>query len=335
MKPIIMKIVSRRICLLLATLISLSACEDHRDSPNADFPDRISFVADRQYPEGIAYSAQLAKFVVSSVTQGKIGTVSSTGQYADLLSDPALISGIGVKVDKGRILVANGDLGVSDKSTPATAFKLAEVLVFDLSTRQLLNRIRLDGLLPGVAHFVNDLTVDAQDNIYVTDSFAPVIYKITPAGGASILVSDARFAPPAGGFGLNGIVYHPDGYLVVAQTAAGKLYKVDLQNANTVSEVAGTGALSCDGLTLVGKTDLYVVTNNGSEVAQVASTDGWRNASVVKRDQSGYAGATTNVYVNGSIYTLNARINEIVTTLSTGTSPALLQSREYSLQKFR
>lgn len=320
---------------LLASFISLTACEDHRDSPNANFPDRISFRANRLYPEGISYSAQLAQFVVSSITQGKIGTVSTTGQYQDFLTDPALISGIGVKVGKGRIFVANGDLGVSDKSTPATAFKLAELLVFDVSTRRLLDRVKLDTLLPGVAHFANDLTVDAQDNVYVTDSFAPVIYKITPAGKASILVSDERFAPPTGGFGLNGIVYHPDGYLLAVQTAAGKLYKIDLHQGNAVSEVTGTGPLSGDGLTLVDKTDLYGVTDNSSQVTQVSSGDGWRSARVVKRDQAGYAGATTNVFVNGSLYTLNARINEIVNTVSTGSNPALLQGSEYSIQKFR
>ncbi|WP_229209414.1 MULTISPECIES: hypothetical protein [Dyadobacter] len=68
-------------CCLLISAWTLSACEDHPDSPNAVFPERIDFMADRQYPEGIAYSSQLSKFLVTSIPLGKIGTVSTDGQY--------------------------------------------------------------------------------------------------------------------------------------------------------------------------------------------------------------------------------------------------------------
>lgn len=317
---------------LLAATCGLTACEDHRDSPNAAFPERINFTAQRQYPEGIAYSSQLGKFVITSITQGKIGTVDTDGRYEDLLTAPELISGIGVKVADGRLFVCVGDQGVSVKSTPASAFKTAELLVFNLTTRQLERRTDLDNLLPNDRHFANDLAILPDGTIYVTDSFSPVIYKITPAGQASVLVSDPRFASAM--FGLNGIVYHPDGYLIVAQTGAGKLYKVDLSNGNAITEVGGLSSLPGDGMTLVDKTDLYVVTGNGSRVAQVRSSDNWQTASVVKTDENGYYQATTNVYVNKQIYTLNARIGEVSAAVM-AMNPGQLQSNEYSIQRFR
>jgi sugar lactone lactonase YvrE len=307
--------------LLVAAACGLSGCEDHPSSPNAMFPERINFVAERQYPEGIAYSSQLTKFLVTSIPFGKIGTVDTDGRYEDLLTAPELIAAIGMKVAGNRVFVANSDQGRSIRSTPATTRQTAELLVFNLTTRQLERRTDLDALLPAEApNFANDVTLAPDGTAFVTDSFSPVIYKVAPDGTASILVrDDVRFSSPT--FGLNGIVYHPNGYLIVANTGQGKLYKVDLMNGNAVSEVVGTGALPGDGLTLLNG-DLYVVTG-GSRVAQVRSSDNWQTASIVKFDASGYLGATTSVAVNNQIYTLNARIGQ------NGTD------RDFSIQRFR
>ncbi|MDB5239914.1 MAG: gluconolaconase [Spirosoma sp.] len=307
--------------LLVATTYGLMSCEDHPSSPNAMFPERINFVAQRQYPEGIAYSSLLTKFLVTSIPLGKIGTVDTDGRYEDLLTAPELIAAIGMKVAGNRVFVCNSDQGASVRSTLATARQTAELLVFNLTTRQLERRTDLDALLPAEApNFANDVTLAPDGTAYVTDSFSPVIYKVTPDGTASILVKDdVRFSSPT--FGLNGIVYHPNGYLIVANTGQGKLYKVDLRNGNAVSEVVGTGALPGDGLTLL-HGDLYVVTG-GNRVAQVRSSDNWQTASIVKFDASGYLGATTSVAVNNQIYTLNARIGEAG------------NAQDFSIQRFR
>lgn len=307
--------------LLLAMAYWLTGCEDHPSSPNAVFPERINFVAQRQYPEGIAYSSLLTKFLVTSIPLGKIGTVDTDGRYEDLLTAPELIAAIGMKVAGNRVFVCNSDQGSSVRSTTATARQTAELLVFNLTTRQLERRTDLDALLPAEApNFANDVTLAPDGTAYVTDSFSPVIYKVAPDGTASILVrDDVKFSSPT--FGLNGIVYHPNGYLIVANTGQGKLYKVDLRNGNAVTEVAGTGALPGDGLTLLNG-DLYVVTG-GNRVAQVRSTDNWQTASIVKFDASGYLGATTSVAVNNQIYTLNARIGEVG------------NAQDFSIQRFR
>ncbi|MCK8490410.1 MULTISPECIES: gluconolaconase [Spirosoma] len=315
--------------VLLAVGFGLTACEDHRLSPNASFPERINFVAQRQYPEGFAYSAQLDRFLVSSITQGKVGTVDVNGNYADLIAPPELISSMGMRVADGRLFVCNADQGVSTKSTPQTTRKTAELLVFNIASRQLERRVDLDDLYTSPAHLANDLAVQPDGTVYVTDSFAPVIYKVMPNGQASVLVENPLFASAT--FGLNGIVYHPNGYLIVAVTSAGKLYKVDLKNGNAISEVGGLPNLPGDGLSLLNG-DLYVVTGSGSQVAQLRSTDDWKTATVVKRDTEGYSQATTNVAVNGSIYSLNARIGEISAAMGDASK---LQSNTYSIQKFR
>lgn len=306
---------------LFLSALCLTSCEDHANSPNANFPERINFVAERQYPEGIAYSAQLDKFLITSIPFGKIGTVSKDGVYTDLLTAPELIAAIGMKVAGGRVFVCNSDQGRSIRSTPATTRQTAELLVFNLNTGALERRTDLDALLPAAdQNFANDVTLAPDGTAYVTDSFSPVIYKVNPDGTASILVRDnVRLASP--GFGLNGIVYHPNGYLIVANAGQGKLYKVDLQNSNAITEITGTGALPGDGLTLLNG-DLYVVTG-GTRVAQVRSTDNWQTATVIKFDTGVYTGATTSVAVNNQIYTLNARIGQNA------------NDRDFSIQRFR
>lgn len=307
-------------CLFILAC-SLSACEDHPDSPNADFPERIDFIADRQYPEGIAYSSQLDKFLITSIPFGKIGTVSYDGQYKDLLTAPELISAIGMKVAGNRVFVCNSDRGISVKSTPESSFQTAELLVFDLNTGLLERRTDLDMLLPQQdRNFANDVTLAPDGTAYVTDSFSPVIYRVASDGSASVLARDTvNFS--SSNFGLNGIVYHPNGYLITANTGQGKLFKVDLQNGNRVSEITGIGPLPGDGLTLLNN-DLYVVTG-GSRVARLQSTDNWQTASIIKFDEGVYTGATTSVAVNNQIYTLNARIGMIG------------NAKDFSIQRFR
>lgn len=306
---------------LLISALGFSACEDHPDSPNANFPERINFVADRQYPEGIAYSSQLSKFLVTSIPLGKIGTVGTDGKYEDLITAPELISGIGMKVTGNRVFICNSDRGLSVKSTAAGTEQTAELLVFNLITKQLERRTKLHELIPAAErNFANDVTLAPDGTAYVTDSFSPVIYKVSPDGTASVLVrDDVNFSNA--NFGLNGIVYHPGGYLIVANTGQRKLFKVNLQNGNLVTEITGTGSLPGDGLTLLNN-DLYVVTG-GNRVAQVRSPDNWQSAEIIKFDADVYTGATTSVAVNNQIYTLNARIGAIGT------------DKDFSIQRFR
>ena len=307
--------------LLLISAMGISACEDHPDSPNAPFPERIEFVAERQYPEGIAYSSQLGKFLVTSIPLGKIGTVGTDGKYEDLINAPELISGIGMKVAGNRVFICNSDRGTSVKSIPAGNAQTAELLVFNLTTKQLERRTDLDALIPAnERNFANDVTLAPDGTAYVTDSFSPVIYKVAPDGTASVLVRDETNFSNAN-FGLNGIVYHPDGYLIVANTGQGNLFKVDLKNGNLVSQITEFGPLPGDGLTLLNN-DLYVVTG-GARVAQLRSADSWKTAKIIKIDEGVYTGATTSVAVNNQIYTLNARIGTVG------------DAKDFSIQRFR
>lgn len=320
--------------LPLLGLLALSACDHKESGPVAPaFAENTPFIAARQYPEGIAYAPTLNKFLVTSLTLGKVGTVDMNGQYADLVNDPQLISTQGVKVQDGKVYICNAAQAIADKTTPQATGKTAGLFVYDLTTNQITRRTDLATLLPGAPHLANDVALDTQGVAYVTDSFSPVVYRVAADGTASVLVNNAVLGAPMGQYGLNGIVFHPSNYLIVVKAATGQLYKIDLGNGNAITEVTGFApVVGGDGMVLINN-DLYVV-NNRNQVTQLRGANNWATASVIKTDAAGYDQATTNTVVNGQIYTLNARIGEIGAAAMSG-SPASLTSSGYSIERFK
>jgi sugar lactone lactonase YvrE len=328
------RVSSHAVVPFVAFLVGLSSCNlSDRNLVEPEYPERLNFTSDRQYPEGIAYSSILNRFVITSLTQGKVGSVDKNGNYIDLFNDAQLISGVGIKEVNGRLYVCNGDQGVSSKSTAQSKFKTAGLIVYNFATSRVERRTDLAALLPNAQHYANDVAIDPQGVAYVTDSFSPVVYRVAADGQGSILVNDAKFGAPAGQIGLNGIIYHPDNYLIVAKASTGQLFKINLASSNTITEVTGFAALTgADGMTLVGN-DLYVV-NNRNKVTQIRSSDSWATATIVKTDEAGYDQATTNAAYDGQVYTLNARIGEVSAAVMSG-SPASLTASSYSIQRFK
>ena len=296
-----------RLGLLSALLLLLApACKkDSTIDPAA--PTEITFTDTTNkaglYPEGTQYDDQQARFLVSSQTAGRIGQVDTAGNYAVFTDDDVLISTIGLKLDapRNRLLAAVSDPGYNtDRSTAATKGKLARLVVFDRSNGTKMSFYDLSaapGLPAGYpSHFANDVAVDAQGNAYVTDSYAPVIYKVDNKGVASVLLTSPALAAPAGKFGLNGIVFHPNGYLLVAKSDEGTLLKVPLTNPAAFTKVAlpaGLDLSNDDGLQLTANTTLEVVCNAQGQVYQLTSADDFATVTGPKSYDTGGGYPTT------------------------------------------
>ena len=184
-----------------------------------------------------------------------------------------------------RLLVCNSDAGISLRSDNSTTGQLAEVIAYNLTTGTKLKTINLSGLHQG-GHFLNDLIMDDNGNIYITDSFSPVIYKIDANDNPSVLVTNSSFEVPQGAFGLNGIAYHEDDYLIVGKSFGGILYKIPLSNPNDVKEITlSTSVNSLDGLLLSNNT-LFLVSNNftgapfDEAVYKIETSDNWNSGNI-------------------------------------------------------
>lgn len=277
--------------------------------------ERISFEAPDTYPEGVAFDKASQVYFVSSARTGTIGKVSPSGAYTALYTDSGLKSTYGIKVhpDGKRLFACVGDANYSKYTSPDTRYKMGRLISIDIASGKKLSDVDLSGLLPG-KHFPNDLTFDAQGNCYVTDSYAHAIYKISGAGKASVFAKDKKLE--TAGIGVNGIVYHPKGYLLVDNTNTGSLYKIEIQDPARVQKVMiNQYFLGADGLLLLDSTHLTVVVNGGNDkIYQLTTEDNWNSAEMAATtliaDRFTYPSTATNN--NGEVWIMNAKFNELV-----------------------
>lgn len=182
--------------------------------------------------------------------------------------------GIGIDYPRNRVVVVNADVFGN---------RYSEVVAYDLSTWNRLFLTQLSGLNDEKS-FADDVAVDAEGNAYVTDAKGNKIWKVGVEGNLISIIRSPLFTAKEwykNLVGLNGIVYHPDGFLIVIHTFSGNLFKIDLTKGEEVKiiNVKG-GTLSFgDGLELLSPTKLVVAGNPSGRL--VESSDGWNTASLV------------------------------------------------------
>jgi sugar lactone lactonase YvrE len=286
----------------------------------------ITFTAEQAYPEGIAWHPTQKVFFVGSVHTGTVGKVSPQGVYTPFIQDGQLVASVGLALDVKRNLlwVAIGDLGASTRSSPATAYKLAAVAAYDATTGERRAYHDLSHLIEG-GHLANDLAVDAAGNIFITDSFSPVIYRVDAQGQASVFAQSDWFKGE--GFNLNGIVAHTDGYLLVNKYNSGEIFRISTRNGADIQRVNLPEAVKgADGMLLRGKNRLIVVQNAGNDqVVELVSTDGWRSATLQPARKSVHSFPTTVAQVGKDLYVLNSRLDTLLTKDAPKVSEYLLQ----------
>jgi len=125
--------------------------------------------------------------------------------------------------------------------------------------------------------FINDVTITPDGAAYFTDSFRPVLFKISDMAGGeaeSWLDFTGTVLEYGEGFNLNGIAASPDGrYLLVIHSGNGNLYRIDTETQE-VSQVDTGGAdlTAGDGILLIGNT-LHVTRNQFGEIVPVTMSE--------------------------------------------------------------
>ncbi|KAL8159083.1 hypothetical protein V2J09_000620 [Rumex salicifolius] len=201
-----------------------------------------------------------------------------------------------IVVVKDADLAGNASLGISvDRPRNRLLVVVADVLrnrysgvaAYDLDSWKRLFLTHLSGS-PGVEKtFADDVAVDKNGNSYITDAKGGKIWKVSVEGKLLSTITSPLFQAQewyGGLISLNGIVYHPDGYLLVIHTMTGLLYKIegleDEEGKEVVKVVEGVKLRFGDGIELVSRTRLVVAASHPS-ARLVESTNGWESARVV------------------------------------------------------
>jgi sugar lactone lactonase YvrE len=219
-------------------------------------------------PEGLEVDPQGNVYVASfgfdahgpiAATQGRLFVYDRQGrlqrQVAIEGSSPHLLglhlraSGKLLVADFGQGRVLEVDPSNAASPLPSTVFMTAPV---DPATTSL-----------------NDITEDAQGNVYVSDSFNGVIWRTGAAGGVATSFASSDLLRTAGvpPFGANGLRFDRAGTaLFVANTGDDTVVKVPATGGVDTATVFVNSVNGADGLEIDDDGNLWVVANQADEI---------------------------------------------------------------------
>ena len=204
-------------------------------------------------PEAIAWDESRQKFLIGTLTDGRIIAVDKDGQVTELLranAENGMGSVFDVLADQQR-----NRLWVSSSATPAfSGFDPADkgraaLYEFNLETLELINRHPVP--VDGRAHILGSMAINPAGDIYIVDRLLPILYK-KPADEQNLVAVLASRKM----ISMRGVTMQPDGSLLyVADRELGIL---------VVDTVQGlTGKLQVpDTLNIGGIDGLYMWNNN-------------------------------------------------------------------------
>jgi sugar lactone lactonase YvrE len=276
--------------IALTVVALLTGCEQA--------PDEINIEHHNLFPEGLEYDQERGHFLLGSLTEGTVFRVADDGTLEPFIEDDELQMSIGIEIDRinDRLLVAN--------TSPSE--EVGMLGAYDLETGERIFMAELSDLHPSTRIIANDVAVDTDGIAYVTDSDAPVIYRVDMEGQTSIFIEDQRFRY------LNGIVAHPDGYLILGSDSIG-LLKIPLEEPEVIEiELADDirWFSVTDGMILHPDGSLIMVTFPLSVIYRLESDDNWGSAGLVAVSEGHDLGWGTTVALRGeSVYVIYSHLD--------------------------
>ena len=299
-----------QVCVIAIAGALLAACgsepEEAATAPPPEaapappmLPDVI--VAERGgfIPEGVEYDMDNGRLLTGSLSEGSVFQLHEDGRVTPLVTDPDLVSSVGIEADelRDRLLVANSDRSVFEGGTRGQAM----MGVYNLTSGERIAMVDLAAAVEDAgddaAFFANDVAVADDGTAYVTDTRMNLVYRVNTDYAASVF---HRFDDD--GAGPNGIVEHPAGYLLVARGDA--LWKVPIADpASATAVMLPEDIPGQDGMVWsAGR--LAIVSNSDNRVVALTSSDEWMTA-----DLAGVATyepqATTAAVVGDDVYVVH------------------------------
>ncbi|CAM8876503.1 unnamed protein product [Rhodiola kirilowii] len=296
------------IFILVVDLNAIHVLASHRDR------HIIQFKSPNLYPEGIAYDPSAQHFLVGSLHSRSILSVSDAGVVETFLTDTTLplnstILGLTVDVHYKRLLA------VIHSPEPLPPFNA--LAAYDLRTRRRLYLAELDAEIDGIRQVANDVAADFSGNAFVTNSASNFIWKVNADGESSIFSKSPAFSShpvdqstPYSKCGLNGVVYNSKGYLLVAQSNTGKLFRVDAEDGTARTVILPKDLSLADGVAVRKDGVVLVVSPNSAWF--LTSHDSWMTGGIkdeITLDADRFPTSVT-VGSEGRVYVLYGHVLE-------------------------
>jgi len=154
-------------------------------------------------PENIAYDPIEEAFYISSTRKGKVVKVSADGTTSDFIMSRqhGLWMTIGMKIDPNNqvlwVCSSDGENLETYNQNNESKGRSAGIFKFDLKTGELIKKYTFEK--PGEVHFVNDLTIARNGDVYFTHMFDEhSVYKIGASGTMELLVTSKDIPYPNG-----------------------------------------------------------------------------------------------------------------------------------------
>jgi streptogramin lyase len=239
-----------------------------------DAPSRLTLPGDSFYPESVTATAD-GRLFVGSFGTGEVVTFAPGATTATLFigASPEVPRALGLAADPGvgALWMCANDTAAQDSAAP-------RLRRYDLVSGEL----RRSYSFPAPA-FCNDIALDGQHGVYVTDSLGAVYRMRAGADHLDPWTRDPLIAPAApGGFGANGVAWDGSHSLYVTAFDTDRLVRFAIQadgSAAPGEEVAVTPSLSGpDALRALDEHDLLIVEQTGARLTRVTLPDGHATA---------------------------------------------------------
>ncbi|MEW5956322.1 MAG: SMP-30/gluconolactonase/LRE family protein, partial [Chloroflexota bacterium] len=192
----------------------------------------IILPGDRLFPEGVTVTRDGA-FYIGSMEEGLIlkadPGMKEAGPFIEAGAN-GLVSVLGLYADDAREILWACSADAGNGKLVGTA--PVGVKAFDLKTGAARGSYDFPG-----GGFPNDLTLDAEGNLYVTDSWTPRILRL-PAGGSALKewINDPQLGVEQ--WSLNGIDFDKEsGVIYTVNQLKGKLFRIAVEPDGSAGQV--------------------------------------------------------------------------------------------------
>lgn len=260
--------------------------------------------SDTLFPEGIAYDSVQRRFLVGSLSEATITSVSPDGTEAVFAATQRTDwMTLGLAADEqARVLWACAR-HLTDTALPAELWR------YDLDSGEALAAAELSAAAADAS--CNDVTLGRAGGVFVSDPASARVFEVDAEGVATVLVADDALAAQIPGLGPNGLVVTPDGEtLIVAVFSPASLFAVPLADPSALTEItldaelltAGGPFAGPDGLFFF-EGDLLVVTSG--QVLRVA-LDAQRVNGAISVAADGLNALSTGAVADGAAYVVKS-----------------------------